>query len=411
MAEHKATRPNGEIYRGVYYREHETRRHGLHPDRYYLLRFWARGKTMTEGVGWASDKVKPSDAYKRLLEIKTAVKNGTYETPAEKKAREEKDRAEQEAQAAETERAALTFGEVFSKNYFPHIKANRRNPHSVENEETLFRLWIEPTIGKKPMATVAPFDLEKIKSNMLKAGKAPRTARYSLEFVRQVFNHAIRQGLYVGENPVSKVKLPKVDNRRMRFLSREEAEALLKNLAGRSKTTHDIAAVSLYAGLRFGEITALQWSDVDLERGILLLRDTKSGKTRAAFMNDQIKAVFASKPKSKPTAYVFPDNKHGGRIGKISSAFLRAVDELKLNEGIEDRRQKFTFHGLRHTFASWLVEAGTDLFTVKELLGHADYSMAARYSHVGAESLRAAVNRLDKAPAETPEAESMQEEA
>ncbi len=113
-------------------------------------------------------------------------------------------------------------------------------------------------------------------------------------------------------------------------------------------------------------------------------------------MNEEIKTIFESRPKGIPTSYVFPDKKHGGRIGKISSSFLRAVNKLGLNEGIEDRRQKFTFHGLRHTFASWLVQDGTDLFTVKELLGHADYAMATRYCHMGAKNLRSAVNRLSK---------------
>ena len=398
MKEFKATRPNGQEYRGIRYREHPSRRHGLHPDRYYLIRYWAKGKTQNEGVGWASEGVKPSDAYKRLIDIKAALKAGTYETQAEKKAREDRERADHEALQAEAEKAALTFGEVFKEKYLPHIRDNRRNPESVTNEEILFRLWVDPVIGKRPLAEIMPLHLERIKANVSKAGRAPRTARYTMELVRQVFNYAMRQGLYAGENPASKVKLPQVDNRRMRFLSREEAEALLENLAARSKTTHDMATLSLYAGLRFGEITALQWADVDLDRGTLLLRDTKSGKTRAAFMNEQIKAVLASRLKGKPSDYVFPDRKHGGRIGKISSAFIRAVNELKLNQGIEDRRQKFTFHGLRHTFASWLVEDGTDLFTIKELLGHADFAMAARYSHVGAESLRAAVRKLDRPP-------------
>jgi len=396
MKEFKAIRPNGQEYRGVRYREHATRKHGLHPDRYYLIRYWAKGKTQNEGIGWASEGVKPSDAYQRLIDIKAALKAGTYETPAEKKAREEAERATQEAQEAELEKAALTFEEIFKEKYLPYIRQNRRNPQSAENEETLFRLWVAPVIEKRPLAEIAPLQLEKIKSSMLKAGKAPRTVRYALEMIRQVFNYAERNALFDGLNPVKKINLPSPDNRRMRFLSREEAEALLKDLASRSKDTHDMAALSLYAGLRFGEITALQWADVDIEQGTLLLRDTKSGKTRAAFMNDEIKAIFESRPKGIPASYVFPDKKHGGRIGKISSSFLRAVNKLGLNEGIEDRRQKFTFHGLRHTFASWLVQDGTDLFTVKELLGHADYAMATRYSHMGAKNLRSAVNRLSK---------------
>jgi len=82
-------------------------------------------------------------------------------------------------------------------------------------------------------------------------------------------------------------------------------------------------------------------------------------------------------------------------IGDKSFTFARAVDTLKMNEGIKDRRLQVTFHTLRHTYASWHVENGTDLYTVKELLGHSDFKMTARYSHLGENTLQAAVKRLD----------------
>jgi integrase len=125
------------------------------------------------------------------------------------------------------------------------------------------------------------------------------------------------------------------------------------------------------------------------------LLDTKNSKTRTAYLNDKSKAILKARPRGTPNELVFPA-RGGGKIIQISDAFNRAIDKLEWNKDVEDRRQKVTFHTLRHTFASWLVEDGTDLFTVKELLGHADYAMAARYSHVGAENLRSAVNRLSK---------------
>ena len=387
---------------GVRCRIHETRKHGINFDRYFIIYYRFQDKNFEEGLGWQSKGWTEKKAAGILSELQENQRRG--EPPfslREKREMEKQTRKAREEKEAEQERAALTFGELFKKHYLPHIKQNRRNNETHINEEILFRLWACPIIGKKPLAEIAPIHLEKIKNNMLKAGRAPRTARYALEMVRQVFNYALRNGHYSGVNPVSKVTLPKVGNRRMRFLTQEEAEALLTDLGKRSTETRDMAALSLYAGLRFGEITSLQWGDVDIERGILLLRDTKSGKTRAAFMNAEVKKIFNARTRGKPTEYVFKDLKHGGRIGKISHSFWRAVDELKLNEGIEDPRQKVVFHSLRHSFASWLVEAGADLYTVKELLGHADYSMAARYSHVGAETLRAAVNKLTK-PQEAP---------
>jgi site-specific recombinase XerD len=68
-----------------------------------------------------------------------------------------------------------------------------------------------------------------------------------------------------------------------------------------------------------------------------------------------------------------------------------------LNKGIEDKRQRVVFHTLRHTYASWLVENGVDLYTVKELMGHKNLAMTERYSHLGQNTLKAAVQKLERA--------------
>jgi site-specific recombinase XerD len=80
----------------------------------------------------------------------------------------------------------------------------------------------------------------------------------------------------------------------------------------------------------------------------------------------------------------------------ISSAFSKAVDAIGLNAGITDSRMKVVFHSLRHTYASWLVEKGVDLYTVKELIGHSSLSMTERYSHVGENAKTIVVRKLDK---------------
>ncbi len=141
---------------------------------------------------------------------------------------------------------------------------------------------------------------------------------------------------------------------------------------------------------------SLTWADVDLAYGVLLLEDTKSNKNRPAFMTKAVKAMLRSRTKGAPADLVFPDRK-GKKIEQASKTFNRAVDKLGLNEGITDRRQRVTFHTLRHTFASWLVESGTDIYHVQELLGHSDLKLTARYAHIGENSLRTAVQRLEAA--------------
>ena len=86
----------------------------------------------------------------------------------------------------------------------------------------------------------------------------------------------------------------------------------------------------------------------------------------------------------------------GKMIKEISNAFGRTVKDLGLNNGVEDQRYKVVFHTLRHTFASWLVEDGTDLYAVQKLMGHSTISMTERYAHLSNGTLQNAVKRLEK---------------
>lgn len=91
---------------------------------------------------------------------------------------------------------------------------------------------------------------------------------------------------------------------------------------------------------------------------------------------------------------VFPDKK-GGRIKNISHTFDRTMKDLGFNAGVDDRRDKATFHTLRHTFASWHVQNGTDLYTVKELLGHSTIALTEIYSHLKPEGLKQTTKLFD----------------
>jgi integrase len=132
--------------------------------------------------------------------------------------------------------------------------------------------------------------------------------------------------------------------------------------------------------LRFGEIAALRWKDVDCTHDVIHITNPKSGESRQAFMTDEIKAVFLNR-KADPGDLVFPD-RNGKKQKAASQLFVRAVSRLGLNAGIEDRKHRIVFHTLRHTFASWLAIQGTPLYTIKELLGHKTLAMTERYAHL-----------------------------
>jgi len=245
----------------------------------------------------------------------------------------------------------------------------------------LFRQWIEPVLGDRPLKEISPLDVEKVKKTMKDAGKAPRTIEYALAVLRAVMRKARRWGFYEGEIPTSQVAFPKVDNRRMRFLTPEEARSLLEECRRRSRQLYEICLLSLHCGLRFSEITNLTWGDVNLEEGLIFVRDPKNRHNRFAYMTEEVKEVFSEKEPGEPSELVFKDAK-GKKIKKISNAFLRAVDALGLNRGIEDPRDRVVFHTLRHTFASWLASQGTPLHVIQKLLGHRTIKMTERYSHL-----------------------------
>ena len=175
----------------------------------------------------------------------------------------------------------------------------------------------------------------------------------------------------------------------------KQATALLSELARRSRDVHDMAIFSLQTGARAGEIFSLTWADVDLFHGTALLRDTKNNRIRPLFLTDEIKNMLARRRATgvKSTDLVFLD-KNGNKIVQISDSFNRAIDMLELNKDVIDRRDKLTFHSLRHSYASQLVHSGVDLYHVKKLLGHSTIQLTERYSHLSESALKKAAMKI-----------------
>ena len=381
-------------YPGVRYVEHQTRKHGVQFDKYFSIYFKIDGKQIEEACGWASEGMTAAKAAAIRAELKENHRRGEgCSTLREKRTVQTKKKEADTARQEEEKRDCLTFGEVFSGPYLS-LAQDTKKKASWSKETWLFRTFLDPVIGKTPLKDVSPFQLEKIKKNMNAAGMAPKTVMYALATIRQVFNFARRNDLFSGDHPVSKVSKPKFDNRRQRFLSQAEAARLLEALALKSQQVYEMALLSLHCGLRLGECFNLEWADVNLESGILTLLDTKNARTRPAIMTKIVKEMLSAKTPGAPHDRVFSSAK-GRPVEQISASFARTVKALGFNEGVMDTRHKVVFHTLRHTYASWLVQCGTDLFTVQKLLGHESISMTQRYAHLSPDTLQSAVKNLE----------------
>lgn len=265
---------------------------------------------------------------------------------------------------------------------------------SIRTEDGLYRNWLKELIGDLPLKQIAISDLNVVMQRALDAKKSPRTIQYIFAVVSQVWNAASLHGFVDGRNPTTLIKKPQIDNRRMRFLTRDEARLLLDALRVKSIDTHDTAVLSLFGGLRSGEIHSLQWVDVDFANGLITIRDPKSKQNRYCYMTEEIRTILISRftGQAKNTL-VFISSK-GVERQSLSRTFERVVLGLGLNQDVDDPRKKVVFHSLRHTFASWLVQKGTPLYTVAELMGHSNLEMTKRYAHLAPDTIKSAALAL-----------------
>jgi len=368
---------------GVRWYEHTARRHRGRPDRYYTIYYTRAGRRREEGLGWASEGWtldKASLERGRLQEAHRLGRGPT--TMAARRAVSARDGLDKE-----------TFGGVWL-DYYDDARLRKR---SARRERQLYQKWIEPELARRRLDEISVADLDRIRRQMVRAGLADATCRYAMAVVRQVYNWARARNRWSGTAPTAGLRWQPVDNTRLRYLTRDEAAALLAELAVRSRSVHDQALLSLHCGLRWGEIAGLTWADVDLDKGILTLRDTKNRLTRYAYLTDTAKEMLKARRRLHPRrkGYVFV-SADGKKLGGLSRTYRRAVNAVGLNDDVTDRRYRVCFHTLRHTFASWLVQAGVDLYRVQHLLGHKSASMVQRYAHLGADDLRTAVRAIEE---------------
>jgi integrase len=359
-------------FKGVFYRYSTIRNYKGKPDRCFDICYRdSQGKLVWEKVGWLSEGYNAATASQIRSERIRTIRHG--DVLIKRKPKE------------------VTLREVWER-YNEWLETAKRRP---KDDRGYYRKHIEPLFADRPLSKIQSYDLEKLMMKLTNDGLAPATVKHVLVIVRQLFNKAIAWDMWSGGNPIKKVKLPKLSNRRERFLTPEEVHMLLAELGNTSPQLHNISLLSLHTGMRAGEIFSLKWGHVDIENGLIHVADPKSSRPRKCFMTPTIKDLFLNLNPGEPSDFVF-HSRVGGPIKEVSHAFDRVVKRLGFNNGITDARQKVTFHTLRHTFASWLALRGREILTIKELLGHQSLAMTERYSHLTPDHKKQAVEDIEK---------------
>lgn len=385
-------------YKGVRYRENQTRKNGaIRKDRYFSIRYKFNGVTKEEAVGWESEGWSELKAHELREKIVNAQKTGEGPlTLQETKKANIKKELERQAITAKEKRNTISLSDFYKKHFETHIKSSV-STKSFKTVKSLFTKWIEPEVGNLPLPIITLADAEKIKVKMTEANKAPRTINYMITILKQILKFAEVIGFDTAKSTVFTMEKQKFDNQRITFLTKKQANDLLQALQKKSQTVYEMALISLHCGLRAGEIFNLTWPDIDLKQGLLFVKDTKNRLNRTLHLSTELKKVFTQKIKNKSdtSEYIF-HQLDGSKLNEVPNIFERTVEKLKFNEGITDRRQKIVFHSLRHTFASWLVQGGTDLYIVQKLMGHSHISMTERYAHLNERNFKKATEVINK---------------
>jgi site-specific recombinase XerD len=242
--------------------------------------------------------------------------------------------------------------------------------------------------GTVPVNELRPAHIAAYKATRRAKGAAPKTLNDELGLLRHAYKLALLEWEWVTDNPVLKVKREKVRAKPGRWLTSQEEERLL---AASPVWLSEIMTFALETGLRQSEILRLEWPQVDLARRTLMIIEQKNDEQDTLPLNATAVEVLEGRARvrSVQTPHVFFN--HAGQPWDARN-LLRAFYSARRKAAI----QGFRFHDLRHTFASRLVQDGVDLYAVQRLGRWKTVKMVQHYGHHYPESLRAAVEVLDR---------------
>ncbi|GAO97848.1 tyrosine recombinase XerC [Caedimonas varicaedens] len=299
------------------------------------------------------------------------------------------DPKEQKQEKIVEQKQSILFGdffEIFQDKYFDRAykKNTQRALYSYK------RVHILPYFQQKQLHDISSQDIRQFLHSL---SHQTTTANRCFALLRMVFRKAEEwEYLPAHSNPCVRIAKYK-ENKKQRFLSRQELLKLEEALCEQERERKsaycavNVVRLLLYTGCRLGEILNLKWEDVHLKEKYIHLSDTKTGES-ARPLNQKAIDLLKTLIKQDENPYVFYGRVSGTRLTTIQFTWSNI---LKLS-GIKNLR----IHDLRHSFASFSLAQGVDLYTVSKLLGHKNIVTTTRYAHLELEKLKDASNKMSE---------------
>lgn len=363
----------------------------------------ATGRRKTQYVSFRGTK---REAQVKLASLIAAVGKGSYVEPSR-------------LTVAEHVRARVA---QWAAAYDPAAKTGI-SPKTAERYNELVENQIVPHLGAKPVQKLKPLDIEAwhttLRNQGRKDGKGGVSAR-TIGHAHRILVHALADGMkndLVTKNVASIEGAPTVDGDELQVIPKERIGELIEKLRGRAMYAR--AIISLFTGMRRGEVLALRWSNVELDARVIRVRETleetkdgmrvKAPKTKAGRRDVSLPEIVVEAlrdhrkqqlelrialgvGKLPDDALVFAAPLKGGY--QSPRAFSKEWSRVAADIGFPG----ITFHALRHTHASQLIDAGIDIVTISKRLGHAKPDITLRvYSHLFSKADTKAADAIDRA--------------
>ncbi|WP_375210087.1 tyrosine-type recombinase/integrase [Hyphomonas jannaschiana] len=275
----------------------------------------------------------------------------------------------------------------FADVYFQNAS---KKQSTKDIEQSYYDSHIRGTLGRLSICSIGQEDVTRWFAGL---SDRPGAANRTLSMLSAILNEAERKGVKpIRSNPCFGIrKYP--SKPRERFLSHEELERLQDAMdkarqdGSINRNVLDIVTLALLTGARKMEILTMKWSDIRLNEKVVHLEDSKTGP-RNLILSEKACTLLRQRKKHQGNNYVFPGRLPGSHVKEIRKDFFALLTAAKITE--------FRFHDLRHSHASFAIQAGASLAHVAKALGHSQVRTSQRYAHVDDRSARRAVNLVDQ---------------
>lgn len=279
------------------------------------------------------------------------------------------------------------------ERYFQEVLPQK--PKSQKDTTTQL-LWWQEKLGSYLLADITTSLIIEYRNKLLSEpsprkanGRTTSTVNRYCSSLSHVFTIAVKEWEWMQENPMFKITKLKEPRGRTRFLDENERKNLLKACKeSQSHFLYILVTLALSTGARKMEIVGLKWQDVDLQRGLIFLHDTKNGEKRSLPLVGTAKELMQEhyKNRNKNIDLVFPAKNLKNPID-IRTPFETALKKADIKD--------FRWHDLRHSAASYLAMNGATLAEIAAILGHKTLNMVKRYSHLSDSHTAGVVERMN----------------